>query len=343
VGIIVDKYRNGVNLGGWLSQCNYSKEHIASFITEDDIKKIAAMGLDHVRLTVDYPVLEDAPFCYNNDGFAIVQKLINWCKNFELNVVLDLHKTYGYFFDTPEDNILLTDKAAQDRFVALWQEFAKRIEGEGDNVVFELLNEIVDPNGEAWNNIADRAIAAIHEIDPRRYILLGGPFHNSPDGLDTLKIYDNEHILYNFHFYEPLLFTHQGASWTPLKDMKAYQSYPGRMVLDIGDDNNDDGKNSYPMADSHKYDSSGSHRDATQYDTPMYDYAYLEEQLTPAIDFAKRHNKELYCGEYGAILNAKPECRANYIKDVTDLFEKYKIGRAIWSYKGMSFGEDLGL
>ena len=46
-------YKNGVNLGGWLSQCGYEKEHIAGFITEADIDRIASWGCDHVRLPFD--------------------------------------------------------------------------------------------------------------------------------------------------------------------------------------------------------------------------------------------------------------------------------------------------
>ena len=36
----------GVNLGGWLSQCDYSEERLDTFITEDDFKQIAALGGD---------------------------------------------------------------------------------------------------------------------------------------------------------------------------------------------------------------------------------------------------------------------------------------------------------
>jgi len=42
VGTLFEKYRSGLNLGGWISQCKYEKEHIAEFINEDDVKKIAS-------------------------------------------------------------------------------------------------------------------------------------------------------------------------------------------------------------------------------------------------------------------------------------------------------------
>jgi len=312
MGIIFEKYRSGVNLGGWISQSKYEKEHIAEFVTKADIDRIAAWGVDHIRLPIDYPVLEDDtnPFHYLEEGFDVIHRLVDWCKSASLNVVLDLHKAPGYSFNNKaQDNVFFTDKTAQKRFVSLWQEFAKRFKNEGDNVIFEIINEIVDPHGETWNDIAREAITAIREIDQSRYILLGGPFYNAVKGLATLEIYDDQRVLYNFHFYEPFLFTHQQASWTHLKNMTDYQPYPGKVV-----------------------DQAEEKSGAT-----VYDIAFLEKMLAPAIKFAKRHNKQLYCGEYGAIENANLECRVNYIRDVNQLLDKYGIGRAVWTYKKMSF------
>ena len=53
-------YMHGVNLGGWLSQtADTSKAHYDNFITEEDIAYIASLGLDHVRVPVDYTLLEE--------------------------------------------------------------------------------------------------------------------------------------------------------------------------------------------------------------------------------------------------------------------------------------------
>ena len=38
-------FYRGVNLGGWLSQCDYSQERLNTFITERDIAVIAGWGL----------------------------------------------------------------------------------------------------------------------------------------------------------------------------------------------------------------------------------------------------------------------------------------------------------
>ena len=51
-------FQRGINLGGWLSQCTPTKEHYDTFITEQDLRTIASWGLDHVRLPIDYVLVE---------------------------------------------------------------------------------------------------------------------------------------------------------------------------------------------------------------------------------------------------------------------------------------------
>ena len=46
-------YMHGVNLGGWLSQCDHTKERYETFITKKDIETIKDWGLDHIRVPVD--------------------------------------------------------------------------------------------------------------------------------------------------------------------------------------------------------------------------------------------------------------------------------------------------
>ena len=70
-----DGFKAGVNLGGWISQYREAKkEHFDSFITEADIELIAGWGMDHVRLPIDYMVLEDddRPFEYRRRASLIL-------------------------------------------------------------------------------------------------------------------------------------------------------------------------------------------------------------------------------------------------------------------------------
>jgi aryl-phospho-beta-D-glucosidase BglC (GH1 family) len=90
-------FYKGVNLGGWMSQCDYSRERLDGFIDENDFKTIASWGADHVRLPVDYDVAE-----LMEDGIARIRRAVDTAKRCGLNVMLDLHKAPGYSFDAGE-------------------------------------------------------------------------------------------------------------------------------------------------------------------------------------------------------------------------------------------------
>jgi aryl-phospho-beta-D-glucosidase BglC (GH1 family) len=96
--------------------------------------------MDHVRLPIDYMVLEEDsnPFLYKEEGFAYIDNCIRWCINNNLNIILDLHKTAGYAFDSLGDNSLFENEQLKERFVSLWRAFALRYQGYGENMVFEL-------------------------------------------------------------------------------------------------------------------------------------------------------------------------------------------------------------
>lgn len=56
-------------------------------------------GIDHVRVPVDFEVLETPEGIYIEDGFKYIDNCLAWCEKYQLNMILDLHKTAGYSFD----------------------------------------------------------------------------------------------------------------------------------------------------------------------------------------------------------------------------------------------------
>ena len=207
------KLERGINLGGYLSQCVHSTEHYDAFIQEEDIRKIASMGFDHVRLAIDYEVLEDEYGRTREEGFAYVTRVVEWCKRQELNIVLDLHKAYGYDFNNAGDkgkNILFTNKMVQKRFVNLWIKIAEHYANE-THVAFELLNEVVEQeNAEAWNLLIAETVDAIRRIARDTIIIYGGIQWNSVKTLKLLEKPKDENILFTSHFMTPS--TPSGAS-----------------------------------------------------------------------------------------------------------------------------------
>ena len=92
-------FEHGINLGGWLSQCDHTKERYDTFVTKDDIRNISSWGLDHIRVPIDYDLVENKAGNYKEEGFRYIQNAIDWAREYKLNMILDLHKTFGFSFD----------------------------------------------------------------------------------------------------------------------------------------------------------------------------------------------------------------------------------------------------
>ena len=74
-------YRHGLNLGGWLSQADgTTEEYFNTFITGDDIRTIAGMGMDHVRLPVDYNWIETEEGAPIEAGLRHIDDCVSWCE-----------------------------------------------------------------------------------------------------------------------------------------------------------------------------------------------------------------------------------------------------------------------
>ena len=319
-------YMHGINLGGWLSQCDHTKERYDNFITEDDFKVIKSWGLDHIRIPVDYELVEDDAGNYIESGFDYIQRAIETCKKLGLNVVLDLHKTFGYSFDDGENESGFFDNPKyQDRFYKLWEQFAQRFGKNSDMLAFELLNEVTKKEYcDKWNDISYECIRRIRKIAPKVKILVGGYYNNSIEALKDLAAPYDENVVYNFHCYEPLIFTHQGAHWIEKMNNDFRMPYDASYGTYI---ENNDRELDHITGDMSAYDKQ-----------KLISAKFFDDYLAEAVKIANERNVMLYCGEYGVIDKATPEDALKWYKDICSCFDKYGIGRAAWSYKEMDFG-----
>lgn len=316
----------GVNLGGWISQYGRANQtHFDHFITATDIDRIAAWGMDHVRLPLDYPVIEDdsRPGVYKESGLKYIDDCLKWCQARELGLILDLHRAPGYSFGSLDSNSLFDSADDQTRYINLWTFLAKRYRGADDGLKLELLNEVVEPNSDRWNALAHRTIAAIRSVDPTRDIIYGGNHYNSVDELNNIDwVAHEDHIIYTFHFYKPHLFTHQNAQWSPMtREYQQTLRYPGRVP------GLDEFLDQHPEFRASRSEHLGEmNRDL------------LERLAAPAADFMARTQKPVYCGEYGVIDHAPLPSRVAWHRDFVDILRHLGIGSAVWTYKNMSFG-----
>lgn len=293
-------FTKGVNFGGWLSQCDYSEDRLNNFITEADFKNAASWGIDHVRIPIDYNILENEDGTYNEEGFARVENAVLLAKKYGMNTIVDLHKTAGFSFDFGENETGFFDNEAyRERFCRLWEQIAQRFAKYSDIAAFELLNEVTDKKYiTVWNDTVKKCIARIRVFAPDVPILVGSYWNNSPEAVPDLEAPYDENTYYNFHCYSPLAFTHQGATWTPDID----------------------------PAVRHRFD-----------DCNITEQLF-EDIFRPALEKAEQYGTGVYCGEYGVIDRCEPEDVLKWYKVISAVFNKYNIGRAAWSYKEMDFG-----
>lgn len=318
-------YDLGVNFGGWLSQCDHTKERYDTFITAKDFETVAKRGFDHVRVPVDYELILNDDYSFKEDGFKYIDFAIEMCQKNNLHMILDLHRTPGYSFDPfhGERGFFESDEY-QNVFYNIWKEFASRFGKYHEILAFELLNEVTKKEYcDIWNSISDKCIGLIRQSAPVSNIIIGGYYNNSLEAIKSLNMPADDHIVYTFHCYEPLLFTHQGAFWIETMDTEFRCNYemPYSKYEEL----------------SQKYlcQAYASFESFDQNACP--DTVYFENLLNEAVEVAKERNVALYCGEYGVIDRADKKEAAKWFNDFHTVMNKYKIGRAVWNYKQMDF------
>ncbi|SPE53876.1 Glycoside hydrolase family 5 [Verrucomicrobia bacterium] len=127
-----------------------------------------------------------------------------------LAVILDLHE-YGAMGQNPEAN--------KEKFLAFWRQLSAHCQNAPSSVFFEVLNEPSrNLTPELWNEYLREALAIIRERNPTRTVIAGPAFWNSIDHLSELELpAKDRYLIVTVHYYKPMEFTHQGASWTSQK------------------------------------------------------------------------------------------------------------------------------
>ncbi len=321
----------GTNLSHWLSQ-DFGWAPREEWITENDIRYIASLGFDHVRLPVDEIVLWKADGSPDEAAFGLLERALGWIQAAKLRVIVDLHSVRAHHFNASNEgghNTLWTDPKAQDTFINLWRQLSERLRKYPvDFLAYEIMNEPTAEDPADWNKLVARSMAFIRSVEPRRVVVLGANMWQIPQMLPKLEVpAGDKNIILSMHTYAPLLLTHHKADWVDpvIRDYPGPVAYPG------------------PIVDTATYAKLVAAYPKEKYDflassTDNWGPARLRQEYEPAIARAKELGLQLYCGEFGCLPTVPRAARLAYYRDIVGVFEAAGMAWANWEYKG-----DFGL
>ena len=318
--------RRGINLSEWFAQVwdpkGYTKEHFLTWNTTTDIALIKSMGFDHVRLSINPQPMMDA--VRHPDGtaeyFGYLDNAVKMIMDAGLAVQIDMHP------DSDFKERLAKENEFVERYADFWSMVAQHyVTWDPERVFFEILNEPEFKDAYRWYGVEVKLAAAIRRAAPRHTIIATGARWDNDEDLVFLEPLPDPNVIYVFHFYEPHIFTHQGATWGAyywhwLKGLH-YPSSPENATQVAA---------SVPEAVDRLY--------VVRYGRDHWDAARIEAEINQAAEWARQRKVPLICNEFGVYRSfADPRDRAAWITDVRTTLERHQIGWTMWDYSG-SFG-----
>ena len=153
-----------------------------NYFTEADARYIASLGLNLVRIPVNYRQFEDDmnPRVIKQEGFTHLDRVVRLCAEQRIYTIIDLHALPGYqnqhwHSDNPTHKALLwKHKDFQDRTVVLWEAIARHYRDQPWVAGYDLINEPADPTGESVVPFFQRLRDAVRKVDPAHILFIEG-------------------------------------------------------------------------------------------------------------------------------------------------------------------------
>lgn len=324
--------QRGINLSEWFAQVydprGYTKEHLVGWVTADDIALIKSMGFDHVRLSVN-----PAPMMRHNEADRIPADYLGYLDgavrmilDHGLAVILDMHP------DSDFKAKLVQRDDEIEQFSDFWRALARHYSTyDPEMVFFEILNEPEFRDRYRWAGVQAKLAAAIRDGAPKHTIIAAGANWSDIDDLLALTPLSDANVIYNFHFYDPHTFTHQGATWG-----ENYWHFETKLA--------------YP-AETHNAEQVASEQPdrlnrlrVLRYALEHWDANRIAVEVGQAAEWAKHWNVPLTCNEFGVYRkDSDPQDRARWIHDVRSTLEYDGIGWNMWDYGARGNGQGFGV
>ncbi len=220
-------FLKGVNLGGWLlweewmwgggfrsetvmetrlkellgeeKYFDFQKQYYSSFVTKKDIELLSKNNVNCVRLPFNYRIFREE----HVDGFALVDSLVSWCKEYKIYVILDMHSAPGgqspYFIADPQKTKLWDSETNKSETIQLWKQLADHYKNESIIAGYDLLNEPKTKSTQDLLNLCKELTTEIRKIDSNHLLIMEG--NNLAHDFKGFPVLTDENQLYSFHYY----------------------------------------------------------------------------------------------------------------------------------------------
>lgn len=308
VTVIKNSIQDGVNISLYEHYWSRSADLLKVDI-DTKIKNIVQSGFKTVRIPISFEIfLQPNSINLQPELLIKLKNIYQSCAANNLNLII------SYFYGELNDNYTQSDI---DRISWMWKQIQRSFANKGySNIYFELFNEPVLDNSK-WKPFITTLIQYLRYEDSSRVYIVGGTNYNSLEALELLGRLPDNKILYTFHFYEPYIFTHQGATWNNNKTNITGIPYPYQ-------------KNKMPALTPHfKGDTIESNFNKYPGEANA---VYISKKITAITDYCKKNDMPLICTETGVITLADEASRENYLTDVTKALSNHSIPAVLWDY-----------
>ncbi len=306
-------FHRGVNLTNWFQSDNARKIQFRKY-TKKDFMDIKSLGCDVIRLPINLHGMTSGTPDYIIDPLFIsfLDSAVNWAEELNIYLIIDNHS-----FD-PSVN---TSSDIGQILTKVWPQLAEHYKDRSNYIIYEVLNEPHGITNQLWGSIQQQAITAIRSKDSKHSIIVGPSDYNSYTSLSQLPVYTDQNLIYTFHFYDPFLFTHQGASWStpsmvPLSGVPFPYSQSEMPVCPqslVG---------TWIQSSMNTYNQDGT-------------VAKIKSLIDIAVNFKNERKVNIFCGEFGVYIpNSDTADRAFWYQTVKDYLDIKSIPWTIWDYKG---------